>query len=57
MLMVGMVKGQIRVIGVWLRIIPIQPFSTTKSSVAIASDDSINEIKILPHMKHNILSE
>ena len=55
--MVGMVKGQIRGIGVWLRIIPIQPFSTTKSSVAIASDDSINEIKILPHMKHNILSE
>lgn len=40
--------GQGWIIGMWLRVVPVQPFSLLAYRVAIALDDATSEIQILP---------
>jgi len=57
MLMVRKSASQGRIIRMWLRVVPVQPFPSLRHRIAIAADNASCEIQVLPCCQGNISIE
>lgn len=53
--MVRKSASQGRIVGMWLRIVPVQPFSPLTHRVAIALDGATSKVQVFPHCEGDII--